>query len=210
MNEREKYINDLSACLSKLSAADRNDALEFYDEYIADAGLISRQEIEQQLGTPRNLSRQIIADLSIKKTDHSQKAGKTAKPRTNWRIFWVIFWAIIAVTSPLTFGLALGAIGLMIAVATTVFALTVAGVVVVSSLAVAAVVTIYAGITVFPSGVPLGLFYLGTGLSLLGLFFICLPLIYWFICWLAQGSTDLAKKLYNKIQARRNHHEKNA
>ncbi len=38
MNERQKYINDLSIYLRQLADEERNDALEFYDEYIADAG----------------------------------------------------------------------------------------------------------------------------------------------------------------------------
>ena len=33
MNEREKYISDLSSYLSPLTAAERKDALEFYDEF---------------------------------------------------------------------------------------------------------------------------------------------------------------------------------
>ena len=55
MNERQKYINDLSIYLRQLTDEERNDALEFYDEYIADAGLETRTAIEERLGTPRQL-----------------------------------------------------------------------------------------------------------------------------------------------------------
>ena len=49
MNERQKYINDLSIYLRQLADEERNDALEFYDEYIADAGLETRTAIEERL-----------------------------------------------------------------------------------------------------------------------------------------------------------------
>ncbi|MFR0770812.1 MAG: hypothetical protein ACLSH6_00045 [Limosilactobacillus pontis] len=52
MNAREKYITDLASCLSPLTEAERQDALEFYDEFIADGGLTSRQAIEKKLGRP--------------------------------------------------------------------------------------------------------------------------------------------------------------
>ncbi|WP_225436739.1 HAAS signaling domain-containing protein [Limosilactobacillus reuteri] len=52
MNERQKYINDLSIYLRQLTDEERNDALEFYDEYIADAVLETRTAIEERLGTP--------------------------------------------------------------------------------------------------------------------------------------------------------------
>lgn len=62
MNARERYIADLASHLSPLTDVERQDALEFYDEFIADGDLTSRQAIEGKLGTPRQLSRQILAD----------------------------------------------------------------------------------------------------------------------------------------------------
>ena len=57
MDEQERYMMDLAACLAKMPEADRQDALEFYQEYLADAGLKTRSDIEAALGTPRTLSR---------------------------------------------------------------------------------------------------------------------------------------------------------
>ena len=37
MNAREKYIQELGRYLNTLPAAERADAIEFYEEYIADA-----------------------------------------------------------------------------------------------------------------------------------------------------------------------------
>ena len=101
MNERQKYINDLSIYLRQLTDEERNDALEFYDEYIADAGLETRTAIEERLGTPRQLSHKILADYSIKANNESIKEGHPASPHSSWRVFWWVLVAII--TSPITF-----------------------------------------------------------------------------------------------------------
>ena len=62
MNERQKYINDLSIYLRQLM---RNEMmLKFYDEYIVTLGW-RRTAIEERLGTPRQLSHKILADYSI-------------------------------------------------------------------------------------------------------------------------------------------------
>ena len=84
MNERQKYINDLSIYLRQLADEERNDALEFYDEYIADAGLETRTAIEERLGTPRQLSHKILADYSIKANNESIKEGHPASPHSSW------------------------------------------------------------------------------------------------------------------------------
>ena len=47
--------------------------LEFYDEYIADAGLRPEQRLKKRLGTPRQLSHKILADYSIKANNESIK-----------------------------------------------------------------------------------------------------------------------------------------
>lgn len=38
VDEQEKYLMDLAACLAKMPANERQDALAFYQEYLADAG----------------------------------------------------------------------------------------------------------------------------------------------------------------------------
>lgn len=201
MNEREKYIVDLATYLKPLSDADRSDALEFYDEYIADAGLNKHQEIEDKLGTPRQLSHKILADYSIKSNEKSKKDGQTGSAHSSWRVFW---WVLIAIiTSPLTFGLGMVMLGILIVAAAFVFALAVGAIGIVFGIIFGAGIALYAGIGVIINEPFTGLFYVGTGLSLLGLFLVCLPLLYWFIRLLGQGIANLAKFLYGKIEARR-------
>ena len=83
MNAREKYIAELATHLGPLSQADRDDALEFYDEYIADAQLSTVAAIEDKLGTAKQLSHQILADYSIKSNEKSVANGHPASPHAN-------------------------------------------------------------------------------------------------------------------------------
>ena len=194
MNERQKYINDLSIYLRQLADEERNDALEFYDEYIADAGLETRTAIEERLGTPRQLSHKILADESIKE-------GYPASPHSSWRVFWWVLVAII--TSPITFGLGIAVLALLLAAGGVALSLIVGIVALIFGVAVIAIVSLYIGIGLIATNLFSGLFYLGLGVTLIGLFLVCLPLIYWLIRVIVQGIANFAKFIYAKVQARR-------
>ncbi len=189
MNERQKYINDLSIYLRQLADEERNDALEFYDEYIADAGLETRTAIEERLGTPRQLSHKILADYSIKANNESIKEGHPASPHSSWRVFWWVLVAII--TSPITFGLGIAVLALLLAAGGVALSLIVG------------IVALIFGIGLLATNLFSGLFYLGLGVTLIGLFLVCLPLIYWLIRVIVQGIANFAKFIYAKVQARR-------
>ncbi|MCH3922126.1 DUF1700 domain-containing protein [Limosilactobacillus sp.] len=201
MNEREKYISELATYLSQLTEEERQDALEFYDEFIADGNLTSRGAIEEKLGTPRQLSRKILADYSIKANTRSAMTGRPASTHSSWRVFWWVLLAIIA--SPLTFGIGLVAIVVLVAAAACLIGLGAGAVAVVGAFAVAACATLYAGIGLLFTAPMSGLFYLGIGLACVGAFMIFLPLLYWLVRLLAQAVANFAKFIYQKIQARR-------
>ncbi|RMX24737.1 DUF1700 domain-containing protein [Limosilactobacillus reuteri] len=201
MNERQKYINDLSIYLRQLTDEERNDALEFYDEYIADAGLENQTAIEERLGTPRQLSHKILADYSIKANNESIKEGHPASPHSSWRVFWWVLVAII--TSPITFGLGITLLALLLAAGGVALSLIVGIVALIFGVAAIAIVSIYIGIGLIATNLFSGLFYFGLGLTLIGLFLVCLPLIYWLIRVIVQGIANFAKFIYAKVQARR-------
>lgn len=208
MDEQEKYLMDLAANLAKLPDADRQDALEFYREYLADAGLKTRSDIEAALGTPKALSRKIMADQSIK--DNEQPI-KHPTPRSSWRTVWMVILAIVAITSPLTFGIALAAIATLIAAVIVTFTFSFTIIVLIMSLVVAAIALIITGVASLPSSIFTGLFYLGSGLTLLGLFIVVAPLIYRLVSWLGQLTVQLAKNVYAKFPHKEKiNNEKNA
>lgn len=81
MDARQKYISELKSFLAPLTAEERTDALDFYNEYIEDAGYDNYQQIIKELGNPRQLSHKILADYSIKANNEEIKNSHTASPR---------------------------------------------------------------------------------------------------------------------------------
>lgn len=208
MDAREKYLSALKKYLVPLAAEEKDDALDFYGEYITDAGYQKYDEITAELGTPRQLSRKILADYSIRENDQENKSGHAASAHSSWRVFWLVVLAII--TSPITFALSLGALLVLVIALAVVFGITVGLLGIILGLFVAACATVYTGFGLILAVPMTGIFYIGAGLSILGVLLICIPLSYWVIRWLAQVVANLSKWIYQKIDQRREkNHEKN-
>ena len=77
-SETAKYMQMLR-CYFALPDDEIDDIVEFYSEYLADAG-IDTSEIEQELGTPRQLALKILVDHSIKEEAEDQRV--VSKPRS--------------------------------------------------------------------------------------------------------------------------------
>ena len=174
--------------MDALTADEKADVIEFYNEYIDDAGLETTDEIEKRLGTPRQLSRKVLADYSIKATDiesHRSKKSK-ASVRSNGKMIWMILLALLASPAAIVLGLVLFAI---LACVVAVFG--------------ACIASFYVGIVMLFSSFTTGLFYLGCGLMGLGAVLIGFPLLYWICRAIIQGIANFAKFLYKKIYKNR-------
>lgn len=181
---REKYLAELEEYLQPLTPEERADAIMFYSEFIDDAGLETRSQIEERLGTPRQLSRKVLADYSIKTTDEEVKYQRTATPQSNVKMIWLILLALLASPFLLGFG------GIMIAVLIGILVLL-------AGLVFGAGVLLCAGVVV------MGLFYLGLGLLALGGLLVVIPLVYWLIRLILQGIANFSKYLYDNLSKKR-------
>ncbi|WP_225437143.1 hypothetical protein [Limosilactobacillus reuteri] len=92
---------------------------------------------------------------------------------------------------------------LLLAAGGVAFGLIAGIIVLIFGVAVVAIVSLYVGIGLITTNLFSGLFYLGLGVTLIGLFLVCLPLIYWLIRVIVQGIANFAKFIYAKVQARR-------
>lgn len=198
---REKYLAELEEYLQPLTPEERADAIMFYSEFIDDAGLETRSQIEERLGTPRKLSRKVLADYSIKTTDEEVKYQRTATPQSNVKMIWLILLALLASPFLLGFGGIMIAvlIGILVLLAGLVFGagvLLCAGVVVMGLL-------IYIGVAMLFSSWAVGLFYLGLGLLALGGLLVVIPLVYWLIRLILQGIANFSKYLYDNLSKKR-------
>lgn len=208
MDARQKYISELKSFLAPLTAEERTDALDFYNEYIEDAGYDNYQQIIKELGNPRQLSHKILADYSIKANNEEIKNSHTASPCSNWRVFWLVVIAII--TSPITFVLSLGALIVLICALAAVFGVSVGILGSLVGLIFGSGLMIYSGIGVLATAPMTGILYAGIGVTMIGVLLLCIPVGYWIIRWLAQAIANLAKYIYQKLlQRKAEKHEKN-
>ena len=201
--DKENYLTELEEYLDALTADEKADVIEFYNEYIDDAGLETTDEIEKRLGTPRQLSRKVLADYSIKVTDiesHRSKKSK-ASVRSNGKMIWMILLALLASPAAIVLGIVLFAI---LACVVAVFgACMVAALAVLCTFFILMIASLYVGIVMLFSSFTTGLFYLGCGLMGLGAVLISFPLLYWIFRAIIQGIANFAKFLYKKIYKNR-------
>ncbi|KRN89637.1 DUF1700 domain-containing protein [Ligilactobacillus ceti] len=199
MNEaQDKYIAEVASYLGRLTPDEQADTLAFYKEYLADANFQKRSEIEKHLGSPRKLSRRILADHSIKLTEDEMKQTKKMNPRDNTRMIWLVLLALI--TSPVTLGigglLVVFVIVLLLMVLSAVFAV----VSILAAVIVVAAFGIYSGIYLLFVSFWVGLFYLSVGIGCVALLMIALPIFYWIFTWLMQIIGKMTNGIYRKMR----------
>ena len=61
--DKRKFLEELQMELSELTFEERGEALEYYEEYFADAGEENEEDVIRSLGTPQQVAEQIKAGL---------------------------------------------------------------------------------------------------------------------------------------------------
>lgn len=92
----ENYLAELEQLLHQLHHSDKEEAMNFYREYVMDADLVTYEQCISELGTPKQLSRKILADYSIKADEKSTDDTTSKNPRSNIKLIWWIGLALLA------------------------------------------------------------------------------------------------------------------
>ncbi len=64
---KETYLQDLKKALKILPQYDRDEAVEFYEEYFDEAGVENEAKVIEELGEPKVLAKKILVDVVDKK-----------------------------------------------------------------------------------------------------------------------------------------------
>lgn len=64
---KETYLQDLRKALKILPQYDRDEAVEFYEEYFDEAGVENEAKVIEELGEPKALAKKILVDVVDKK-----------------------------------------------------------------------------------------------------------------------------------------------
>ena len=80
MNKNE-FLDQLSLLLSDISYDEREEALNYYKEYIEDAGPENEDTVLKELGSPDDIANQIKNSLSNKSEEENKRIGFNAPER---------------------------------------------------------------------------------------------------------------------------------
>ena len=123
---KEEYLNQLHKYLRKLPKQDYDDAMDYFEEYFQETDEAGAQKLIEEMGTPKEAARELIANLLDKKLDetymsdeNNDRMGTSGKQSSKGGTFWVACLAILAlpVGAPLllvilaVFGLCFGLCG---------------------------------------------------------------------------------------------------
>ena len=154
---KEAFLKELEKRLRYIPAEDRQDAIEYYEGYIADMGLAEEDDIVSKLGTPKDVAKNILEDCKDKHIDKAVEQ-KTVKSRAT-----VVWLSILGVLSlPVSLPIAIALIAVVLALGIAALSLIIAAV----AVAVGGVAAIFWGF--FVPGIGQKLFTIGTGLALTG------------------------------------------
>ena len=66
---RQEFMTQLESLLMGISEEERNEALNYYENYFEDAGQENEAQVIEELGSPERIAVQIKADLKGDNTD---------------------------------------------------------------------------------------------------------------------------------------------
>ena len=139
MNKSE-FLKALSKQLKLMPKEDREDALTFYTEYLEDYGFAEDEDVTAKLGTPKEVAKNMIAEITMKHIDSNEEKKSAKKTAT---IVWI---AIISIFSlPISLPIALCLLLVILALFVSLFILFI-------SLIGAGIAVMAAGASVFLVG----------------------------------------------------------
>lgn len=158
---KQQYMKELKTRLKRLPQEDFERAIEYYEEYFADAGEENEQQAIADLGTPEEAANALIREFAI---ENAKQPVKSVKKGAN--AVWVGILAVFAlpVALPITIFWVMLALFLAL-VLLTVFLIVV---VMIVAVVLSGPVSIAGGLSVITDSIPAALVCIGNGLLGIG------------------------------------------
>lgn len=180
---RTEFIQELERLLSDLPENERNEAIQYYNDYFDDAGAENEESVIQALGSPETVAMSIRkdnaqeaqytdagysegntqannaivnADVYQSQNNANTQKGKKSKKKIElegWQIALIVIGCIIF--SPIILALAAIVFGLLVAAVAIVFSICAAGIAVVVALVATLIAIGGVGLAAFVNSAPL-------------------------------------------------------
>lgn len=224
---RETFMKQLERLLGDISENERDEALQYYNDYFNDAGAENETKVLEELGSPELVARKIKAGLAGSDGEFSEEGyrdprfegqrqtpaepagaqGTAEKPRqkqTNfWKVLAIILLCIILgpIVIPVGLGLLVAVFGVALGFLAVVLGVAVSGI----ALILGGIVTAVRGIVWLFGNPAGGILSIGAGCLLTAVGILVSLLIFW-VCkkvipTLIQGIVNLIKRPFRKAGA---------
>lgn len=188
---RQEYMDQLKERLKRLPKADYERAVEYFEEYFADAGEENEARAVEDLGSPQEAADQIIRDMAL---NYSKEPVRDVRGGMN--ALWVVLLALCAapVALPLAFAGVLVFAAMILVIWSLLLCLLLAAVCAVITgpvTAIAGFTVITKSIPIFLSCVGIGMMFTGIGAaSAYGMYLLCKR----FMGWTVKGLAKMIRK----------------
>lgn len=159
---RKEYILELRKQLKKLPVDEYERAIEFYEDYFNDAGESNETLVIEEIGSPKDVARQVIQDTVEK---YVEEPMKTVKGK--WKTIKIIMLWICAapIALPLILVLIIFSTALIATAIILVFSLVIASV----TILLTGIISIIVGVYLISSQFSNALSIVGMGIMFIGL-----------------------------------------
>ncbi len=216
---RVDFMKQLESLLQNISPAEREEALQYYNDYFNDAGEENEQDVIEALGNPAKVAENIKRDLAgsgygdttyqkviadDKALVEYQKSGQEESKKTNQLSTGMIILIVILciLVSPLILGLSSGVLGMLVGIVTTWFSLILAFGAIAVALIIAMMVLVVVGIMCAIQSPLAGILVVGIALLSggIGILFMMLTIAMAGIATpaICKGIVNLFRKLFGK------------
>ena len=210
---RGEFMLKLESLLQNISREEREEALQYYNDYFDDAGVENEADIIKELGSPEKVARTLTEDIGESRTDEGEYSemgysytpedtrnvpAVKKKPWTNDTLKVILIILIVIVGAPIIMPIAAVPLALLVAVAALIFGFLVSGI----AIGVAGIFLIGFGISKIPVAAALTLGFAGTGLILVAAG-IALTILIWKVVSkvvpkVFRWAVEMVKKLFHK------------
>ena len=214
---REEYMRLLAIALKDIPQSEKEEALQYYNDYFDDAGVENEQEVMKALGSPASLAESIQKEFSTgegrfetyrntyDQTNYqnaymNNEAGKIKKKMSGGMIALIVILLILA--SPMILALGATVIGILIGIFGAIFGVVAALASVVFALICVVIACLIAAFSVGVISPFSAVVLVGIGLASIGLCIFLVMAIVWVfgvaIPWTVKGIGKLFKKIFGK------------
>lgn len=184
---RLDFMEELRSHLQMLPFTEQQDALRYYEEYFDDAGPENEQKVMEELGTPEEVAKNIIANSSLNLAnppyrDCSQSPQRgfqpmgTPQPKKSKTGLWIFLACTSIIWGPILFAVAIVFLSVLFSVLVTLFSLAITFAVLCVALVIMFFVTLAIGIPLLFGDTLNGLLLISMALTSAGAVLVFVPL----------------------------------